>query len=365
MLVLAHLSHWNIRAEMWFGLTTLLVAVGALFLEHCRRFGLRWRAIFLFIPVAWLLFSLRQSQNLLWGWQLQVFMAATAGVLALLSLDRVGRWRLPAGIAWAVVSTFSFAAGFAVWPAGVVPLFTRLRGRARLWAILQWSIAALLVVAVYFHGYWKPGAHPSPAYVVGHPAPALRFLLIMLGAGLAQPADAATARVAGILLLLALASALLLLARGKGRRNEAVLGLGLVTFALTASVLTTVGRAGFGDRAEQETFALMSRYTTFTALGVYGVYRCSLALRGRIRWLLAGGLGGLMLLGSLAVVQPELVHGRDLRNAHRGLQEIVLRHRTASDQELGRLYIDTELVRSSAAFLEQEKLTVFSEPHPR
>src|SRR5262249_32186216 len=81
----------------------------------------------LLIPLAWLVFSLRQSENLLWGWQLQIPLAALGAVVALAALETGGRWALPVGIGGALLASFSFPAGLGVRAPGLgrVPRPTR------------------------------------------------------------------------------------------------------------------------------------------------------------------------------------------------------------------------------------------------
>jgi hypothetical protein len=163
MLALAGLTRWNARAEMWFG-WSLLCGMGlVLFLQHRRALGGEAGSSWLFAPLPWLVFTLRQSENLIWGWQLQIFMAAFALLLSMASLEHDGWGWFLAAIYFAVVSSFSFAAGLGVWPAGL--LLIALGAFARGHSACGWEPGRWVVCSSWpctFMASRSPRATPTP-----------------------------------------------------------------------------------------------------------------------------------------------------------------------------------------------------------
>ena len=64
MIALAQISAWNTRVEMFASWAIMLVGVGTLLWEHLRTFGRSATSLWLFAPMSWLFFSLRQQENL-------------------------------------------------------------------------------------------------------------------------------------------------------------------------------------------------------------------------------------------------------------------------------------------------------------
>jgi hypothetical protein len=84
--------------------------------------------LFIFAPVAFLIFSFRQYENILFGFQINFAFTQTFGVLALFLLYVVGHTRLGklafvAALGSDTIATFSTAQGLFVWPAGLLQLF--------------------------------------------------------------------------------------------------------------------------------------------------------------------------------------------------------------------------------------------------
>jgi hypothetical protein len=87
MFALGLLTRWNTVAEMYiiqFLLATVLFVFLYVFLMECRSDNRFW----LMVPLAYLVFSLRQNENMLWGWQIGFVAVVAAAVLSLM-LSRV------------------------------------------------------------------------------------------------------------------------------------------------------------------------------------------------------------------------------------------------------------------------------------
>ena len=361
MLALAVLTRWNARAEMWFG-WLLLCGMGlVLFLQHRRALAGSPGAAWLFAPLPWLVFTLRQSENLLWGWQAQIFMAALALVVGMAALEREGwRW-FAVALCAAVVSSFSFSAGLAVWPAGfLVVALEGIRPRAQRLRLGAWAVGGLVVVVLYLRGFFKPPGHPDTAFALRHLGQASQFFTAMLGASLAGPSDVLLAIAMGLLLLGVTALVLVALWLGLAEPPRLRFGLALLLFAACTCAMVTVGRVGFNEGAEGIGLALTSRYTTFTLLGVCGAYSCVLALHpSPLRSGLIGALLAVVVIGTVLSLATEFRSGARTRRSRLAGRQALLEYREASPADLMKLYPDAAVVRERAAEIESMQTSVF------
>ncbi len=259
MLVLARLSHWNIRWELAANLLLGTGVFGAYM--ACSPKG-RW-----ILPLVSLAaFSMAQWQNWFLGWQMQIFMSllATLGVLLLLSprTTREGHggprptlpgpswFRFILSMALATVATCSFANGMVAWPLGLLLLLLCEPAPRRPRMALAWCGVGGLVAAGYLYGYHPPDYHAAPLAFLHHPLTFALYVLVYLG----QP-------VAGFSLPLAMGAGAIGLALWlwrtcrAPRANALYLALGLYT--LMSALITAGGRVEFG--VEQ---AMSSRYIT-------------------------------------------------------------------------------------------------------
>jgi hypothetical protein len=361
MLALAVLTRWNARAEMWFG-WSLLCGMGlALFFQLRRALGAGARSAWLFAPLPWIVFTLRQSENLIWGWQLQVFMTALAALLSIACLEHEGwRWFF-AALCFAVVSSFSFASGLAVWPAGLlVVALGELRSRTQRLRLGGWALGGLTVVALYLHGFHKPPGHPDTAFALRHFDQAGQFFVAMLGASLAGPSDVMLAIAVGLIVIAVLALVVIAATLGLADLAQLRSGLALGLFAACTCAMVTVGRVGFDEGERGIGLALTSRYTTFTLLGVCGAYSCVLAIRSpALRSGLLGALLALVTIGTTLSLSTEFRSGARTRRTRLAARQALLHYREASPTELMTLYPDPATVREWAREIESLRTSVF------
>ena len=304
---LARLTRWNVRAEVFLGVACA-VAVAAILWRLGRRIeGRAHRAIFRSLAAAFVL-GLHQVENLVWGWQLSLFLCVASAVaaLALLAEGEAVTWgRAAIAAVLGVVSSFSYAAGLMVWPAGAVVLALRSpRAPARPASGLPqrvgpWLAIGATVVIVYLAGTAPrldaEAAGPGERVLHG-----LAFLASPVVRAWTEPAVGVIVG-AGALVLAALG-----LAHAAARRAPPEpVWLGLIVFAIGSAAMTALGRAEYG--LEQ---AMTSRYTTVANLlwiGVLGILlssasHASSARRSGVTFALALGLGAALLAGSVASI---------------------------------------------------------------
>jgi len=267
-LFLGGITNYDNVAEMYLVLACFVVTLIILLLAF--RGSIRAR-LFLFVPISFLIFSFRQHENMLWGFQISAAFAQMFGVLTFFLLYVFGRKRFKklaflAALGSGTVASFSFLQGLFVWPAGLLQLFiSPVEKKAKKVAIGVWSLVGLGEWVVYFVGYAKPRDTPSFLYVLDHPLVGIGYLLTSLGGSLFWQQSSAFA---GGLLLACLALVSLLLIYKKGKLGEYSFWLSLLLYSFLILAAITIGRSG-GFGAEQ---ALVSRYASFSILAAVSIY---------------------------------------------------------------------------------------------
>jgi hypothetical protein len=293
MYYLARATNWNAVAEMWVSQSFLLCMLAMMlsaFWRECRSSCRAW----LMVPVAWLMMTLRQNQNLLFGWQIGFVLIAASATAALYCLYLMNTPRLHAlkfagAVAAGTVAVCSGGSGPLVWIAGFVPLtFLPLARGNKIILAVTWAVIGAAEWAFYFYGYQKPPSHPHMQF-------STEYLLAIVGASLFPILLLATI-VGLIILLLAAASVAASISSGKIGRFS--FWLGIMFYGLLADGVTTLGRSGGIWGVGQ---ALSARYATFSVLiviGIYGTLSC-LAAENRARPISAswGCLFSLIVLG--------------------------------------------------------------------
>ena len=368
MLGLASATRWNVLWEQWASLGFLTLSFGlafALYRRSCQE-PLGLRAYMRFLPVALLIASLRQWENLLFGWQLQIFLCALAVFATVLFLDRSrapDRFLLLA-IMSGVVSTFSFANGLLIWPIGVSQLMLRNPRDRR--SVALWSLAGGAAITTYLVGLRLAPQVAAP------PLMRIAYLFIVIGGPLAMGKssissvggpipflDLALVALTGAFLCFVLLQAVLVLWRGERLSRQAV-WLAVSAFGFGSSLLVALGRASYG--LEQ---ALSSRYVTFTTLcpmGAYVLLAAAARLEVRGASLSKALLVGLTVLIVAAVgssTRSELELGKHRRHALTQWAQHLERYRQSPAELTDPLTDNARLLRL-AATLEHLRLSVFA-----
>lgn len=358
MLALGTLTDWNNLAEMYLIQACLLATLGALLLAFRDTVG---TGALLFVPVAFLVFSLRQSANLLWGYQLSFAFAQTFGVLALFLLHASGRERLrnfafPAALAGATVATFSAVQGLMVWPAGLLQLLlSPVERRVKRLLVPAWFVLGTAEWVAYFFSHDR-GAGSSLVGVLARPVAAAEHYLTLLGNALLSREGLVLVSGAALLGLVVTAVSLAL---RKGRPGEYAFWISLLAFCLLALASVMAGRLQLGPES-----ALASRYTTFSLPVLAGVYAMLLKLwRETDSQLVPVSLVCLCAAVALSTV-VSYSHAPQIGGAERAERERAARalstYESRTDGELEVLHKRPETVRRRADVLEKLGLNVFA-----
>jgi hypothetical protein len=308
MVLLAYLTDWNIRAELFVNLALAAGIFGGLLfvlLRTIRPIG--WWAILPAFGLSLAVFSPVQWEDWFWGWQISWFLPLFCFVVAATIL-----WAWPeARPAWpafviaclaAIVGQLSLLSGTLIWVMCLPILLVRAKFRKLAWI---WGTLGVLCTVGYMYRYASPAnmadMHATPEELLADPRRPVTYLLYLLG----RPVlDAEPRYTVGAVFLAAYGlSIAYLLFRRRDRWEAASIWLAVATYALAAGSLTTVGRLDLGLP-----LAGSSRYTTTGILfmvGVLGLVAVALAPEpgaGRFRLRAAGIVGAWGLVTLLFLV---------------------------------------------------------------
>ena len=364
ILSLGSLTKWNTVAEMYVTQTLLLVTLFVLFVAFSGSIRSRSHLL-LFAPVSFLVFSLRQDENMLMGLLMQFVLVLTFAVVAFYFLQILRRkpsskLAFPAALVSATLASLSSAQGLLVWPVGFAQLLVSQPSRRAKWFLVgSWSIFGVAEWVAYFLGYHthaQTAANRSGDLAAG-PLYFLRFFLTLMGSSLSSWPGPALA-VGALLLILAVATLLVATKNRNLAENSFFASLALFAFLILLSI--TVGRAERG--IEQ---ALVSRYTTYSILGVVGLYgmlaKLYLETRSRVAAVAFAALIASVLL-SLPVAYTEGIEDGHANEVIRQRAAYVLAtYKSQPDIALRSLYPNPEFVRKRAPVLERLGYNVFSD----
>ena len=263
VVALAYTTHFNVVTEEYLSALMLFGGTALVIGAHKRRSPQR-RWIW-YCPVAFLMLSLAQAANALWGFQMCWYLVLLMVALSLFLLDHEAQpWPVFGGaIAAAVVANFSCVQGLLVWPVGLLLIYLRRRPRP---LAMAWIVAGVLTVVIYFVGFNFNAAQSTHSH---DPAGFLTFFLRLVGDIVGEGQPGLWVTLFGTVLVVTAIWALVRFSlRERTTTGGRPFALSLVLFGLLVSGLTAYGRSGgavFGVDPE-------NRYTVFVIFVLVGLY---------------------------------------------------------------------------------------------
>jgi hypothetical protein len=364
-LLLGSLTRYNNVAEMYLIVSCFLITAAVLLLAFRREIGL---PLIFFVPVALLIFSFRQYENMLFGFQISFAFTQTFGVLALYLLysssrDNFRAYAFAAALGSATIASFSTAQGLLVWPAGLLGLLLGSVVRPGKKVLVGlWGIVGVAEWVAYFVDYKTPRGHLPLLHAVSHIGTATEYFLTLLGSALFWQPDHAFS---GGLVIGCLALAMFLATYGRGVLREHSFWISLLFYSLFILATITLGRAGMFGVWQ----AAISRYTTFSILAVASIY----TLLARMVFARSSGVGrvvllvalfGIVLLSAGISYRNGIEAGRVQEASRERAAHVLETYRSQPDVRLATLYPRPETVRSRAPVLQRLGYNVFSKPLP-
>jgi hypothetical protein len=364
-LLLGLLTRYNNVAEMYVVVSCFLITAVVLLVAFRREIGL---PLIFFVPVALLIFSFRQYENMLFGFQISFAFTQTFGVLALYLLSsssrgNFGAYAFAAALGSATIASFSTAQGLLVWPAGLLGLLLGSGARPGKKVLLGlWGLVGVAEWVAYFVDYHTPRGHPPLLDALGHIGTAPGHFLTLLGSALFwQPEHAYE----GGLVIGCLALAMFLATYGRGVLRQHPFWISLLFYSLLILATITLGRSGMFGVLQ----ATASRYTTFSVLAVASIYALLAKMvfattASVLRTVLLLALFGIILLSAGVSYRDGIEVGRAQEVSTERAAHVLETYGSQPDARLVALYPRPETVRSRAPFLERLGYNVFSEPLP-
>ena len=355
MLSLAYISNYNNIYEMYFSWILAMSILLLVFLMYKNRLSISTKMMINFLPISFIIFNLRQFENILWGLQLEYYSCVLGFLISIYMLEKSDKFGFNFFLAafGSVFASYTHSNGLAVWPTGLI--FILILNKGKKMATI-WSLSGLLTTGLYFYHWVKPPGHPSILFIIEQPVNGLIYFLGNIGSPLAfKMAEAIGIGI--ILIILLLVELFILINYGAVKENAK--WLSLILFSMITSFALTVFRAGFG--IEQ---AGSSRYVTFTLLAIVGIYflaldiynknsenKMHLFLLGAILLILVAGLIGGNMYG---LVEGPIINVLQTDNAY-----YLKTYEQQPDANLKHIY-DPLVVREIAPILKKYKLNVFS-----
>jgi hypothetical protein len=367
MLALGLATRYNNVAEMYVGWGFICLSAVPVFLL-CRRLypdGLTAAAVF--IPAAWILFSLGQTESLLRGWLLILFMGNAFLLLSMYFMERarsLDGWMI-ASAAAGLVASFCTASMLLLWPIGLATIILKNPSgetparNGRMAAVVFWILSGIVVWAAYFAN-WRAPHQSGYEFGLQHPWMFVRFICNYISAPLGPGKDGRI-----LLLLMYMGGAALAFWRWRRSKTLAAMPMAMILFVFGTALITGVSRARFGTHQ-----ALVSRYQVFSGLGLIGLYLLCLPLLSEVHLKIAKydatRLLGVVLL-FFAVVRPMYVEAYAEGEPTLGARILwAYRLRTASmqsDRVMGAFW-DPALVRQDCDILRRLRFNVFADQPP-
>lgn len=182
-LVLASLTHYNIKAELW---TNFLIAIGT-FTFFSRRAIRTWQEysanppVLLLPLLSLLIFNLGSRESWIQGFQTVMFLGMACLIIGVFFLTDKGNSKFILSILLGVIANFSMVNGLFYWPLGAAILILNTNGRERLIKTVIWLIVSAVTVAYFMNG-WSSSANINFLYLLTHPIEWLAWILNFLGA---------------------------------------------------------------------------------------------------------------------------------------------------------------------------------------
>src|SRR5215207_5482926 len=352
-------------AELYVVVSCFLITAAVLLVAFRREIGL---PLIFFVPVALLIFSFRQYENMLWGFQISFAFTQTFGVLALYLLysssrDNFRAYAFAAALGSATIASFSTAQGLLVWPAGLLGLLLGSVARPGKKVLVGlWGIVGVAEWVVYFVDYHTPRGHPPLLDALGHIGTAAGYFLPLLGSALFWRPEHAYE---GGLVIGCLALAMFLATYGRGMLRQHSFWISLLFYSLFILATITLGRSGMFGVLQ----AAISRYTTFSVLAVASLYALLAKMvfattASVLRTVLLLALFGIILLSAGVSYRDGIEVGRVQEVSRERAAHVLETYRSQPDARLVALYPRPKTVRRRAPLLERLGYNVFSEPLP-
>jgi hypothetical protein len=369
MLRLAEFTNYNTVFNMYMGLVfvggSLAVAIYFLW-PKLKKAEI---SPFALVPIAWLICSLRQTQNLLMAFQ-GAFESAFFLLLCLFLLDGVTRLspRFWGAALCAVLSAFSFGNGLLTIPIGFLLIACKncLEGKEvflkRMVLLFAWTLVSALILFAYFWNFFAAVGQGkiTSEFLLRSPEKVLGFVLGFMATPVAH--EAQSAMFMGVVFFILCLICLIALIRKPTTLNaDMVLPAMLVCYAVLSGCMAAYGRAQMGIEA-----SFVSRYATMANYGWIGLYLLLLLGRnlGRdLRLALLSTTFACFTIGAIMTAMSCRLDGLLYRDIELRVENVIRNYRLVGPENLSEWTgVKAEDVVPLIEFMEENRLSLFARP---
>jgi ABC-2 type transport system permease protein len=353
MLGLGLLTKGNAVANLYF-IEILLTATLGVYILAFRKQCNRAADVWLMVPVAFLIFSLAQHQNMLWGILMAFIMVALMAQCAFFALSRLGNEKYISmficAVLAATVATYSSIQGILVWPVGfgqllIVPLAKRLK----IALVALWTVIGAAEWLLFFIG-WNVPEHDGIGF-------SLAYFVALAGESLLSYKNLTMVAGAMVLLFAVIAVVIVLIRRQWSTQS---FWLATMAFSLATLAAITAGRSGMGVMQA----ITSSRYATFSIPLVAATYVIFASQTGkrfaRISALLTGAVLSLTVFGTSVSFIDGLEYGRRIKEIYQWQQMVVCSIDSQPD-EMIMVHPSKDVARKYSAVLKKLQYGVFAD----
>ena len=366
MLIIAFLTGYNNKSEMYFIEFLLLISLIICFLVIKKSFNINIKSIpYWFIPVPFLIFTLKQYENMLWGFQIGFVMVQTMSLITIYFIFLLSKTELKkfkyiyfiSSLTSGIITSFSSIMGLFIWPSGMIQIvISQFKKKDKIVYTLTWSITGIITWIIYFINYHKPCHHPDMFIFLYNPIFFSKYLFTCIGTALFWYKN--NAFLGGTLFFFILLKTLYYLYKNK-RLKDNSFWIGGLIFSLLTVISISIGRCGLG--IEQ---SMSSRYITFSIILFISLYLILIDLNMQKKHILIKSL--LILLIFLILISIPYSYtmgfytGKNKKNYLEATIPSLLNYGKAKKEDMEKLYPSSEILKQRAAFLKKNNMSIFN-----
>lgn len=264
MFIMGIITNWNVKLELFISFVISLASFGLIIklLVSTRVLG-KNKGILVLVLMSFLFFSPIQSENWLWGWQIQWFLSVFGLILVVWSLyrDKMKAEYFILAVIGTILAAYSLGNGFLSVGMGIVLLLLQNKRRSA----LVYTLISVPIIGLLYIGYRSPEHSSSIKYILLNLRVFTDYVLTYLGGSISPTIE--LSKYVGLTLLVMLVSAIIVIYKQKTSVNRIYPWIALALYVVTSAVLTGLARISYGGVAQ----AYSSRYTTISVLFVISV----------------------------------------------------------------------------------------------
>jgi len=247
---------YNSKYQMFIGFIFILLSFLIISKELLKLLKENFVFSHLIIP-SFALFTMRQWENILYGWQFQIPMTVFFVLFSFYCLSNINKNNIYFRVALisSIVTSFSFGNGILVWFIGLFIIYNKIEFKKEFFI---WLIISIIIILFYFNGYTESLNSSDNLYGSRNILNIIVYFITSTGSPLTT--EKYSAFVIGIFLITLYIYSL-------KNYKEYIFWSSIILFVVTSLFMVSISRSGFGWQT-----AIASRYTTFSILGPVSLY---------------------------------------------------------------------------------------------